>query len=75
MSTEQQPKRILLLNPNKEDERIWRAKREGQRTDQLQSAEVLLCHYCEGPIGPLQLIIDRKGERACTSCAQKIPAE
>lgn len=71
MATESQPKRIQLVDPGKEEERIWRAKKNDQQIDQLRTTEVLLCYYCKGPIGPLQLIIDKGGERACTSCAKK----
>jgi hypothetical protein len=68
---EAQPKQVRLLDPQKEEKRTWLAKREGLDANRTRTVEVLFCRFCNGPIGPDQLLIDKGGERACTSCATK----
>lgn len=64
-------KKIRILDPEKEERRIWTADRQGLDRNRHRSAEVLFCFYCNGPIGPDQLMYDRNCERACSDCAQK----
>lgn len=67
--------RTPILDPGKEDKRRWEDKRAG-RENVVRAAAVVFCSYCDKPIGPDVLIIDRSSApRACTECGKKPQSE
>ena len=63
--------RVKILDPGKEEERIWQAKRADLDPRRMRSVAVLLCEICNRPIGPDELIVEVLQARSCVECAKK----
>jgi hypothetical protein len=60
-----------ILDPQREEYRSWLAKKRGLEKNRMRAANVLICEYCNAPIGPDTLVSDLRGHRACPPCVKK----